>query len=110
MKNMTERNATIRNTIFSDLHLEDAGWERVNSRAYGRIMTDDDGNEVYARVQVTISNEREDATPQETMERDKRAYADAQTKKAERIALAEKKKAMREAMKAELDKLAQNAQ
>lgn len=99
-------NANIRNDIFSTLNIANIeGFQRVNDRQYGVIVTDANGEQRYARIGVIVAEIREDMTAQELMEQEINDYNTKQEAKAqraaERKAKAERDKAKREEKKGE---------
>lgn len=79
--------ANLRNAVFSDLEIDTIdNYSRVNGRAYGTILVDDNGNERFCRVRVEVAELREDMTARELMQSEIDKYNSAQAKKAATIA------------------------
>jgi len=98
--------STIRTAVFSTLDIANIeGFQKINDRQYGVIVTDINGNKRYARVGVIVAQEREDMTAEELMAAEVADYNGKQAKKAEaaakRAEKAAKDKAAREAKEKE---------
>ena len=98
--------SAIRSSVFSALNIANIeGYQKINDRQYGVIVTDENGVERYARIGVIVAEEREDCTAHELMESEIADYQEKQAKKAkqaaERQAKAERDRAKREAAKKE---------
>ena len=98
--------SAIRTEVFSTLNVANIeGFQKINDRQYGVIVTDINGNKRYARVGVIVAQEREDMTAEELMAAEVADYNDKQAKKAEaaakRAEKAAKDKAAREAKEKE---------
>jgi hypothetical protein len=94
--------SSIRSSVFSTLNIANIdGYQKINDRQYGVIVTDENGVERYARVGVIVAEEREDCTARELMAAEIADYQNKQAKKAgkaaERAEKAAKDKAKREA-------------
>ena len=97
----------IRDNVFAMLINPDSGWNKINDRQYGMIVTDLNGIKRYVRLGAIVAEIRDDMTAEELMQSEIDAYNEKQAekaekaqKKAEKIA---KDKAKREA-KAKEDK------
>ena len=107
MKNSNSiADAAIRTEVFSTLNVANIeGFQKINDRQYGVIVTDINGNKRYARVGVIVAQEREDMTAEELMAAEVADYNGKQAKKAEaaakRAEKAAKDKAAREAKEKE---------
>ena len=93
--------ASIRANIFTELDVANKpNFCRINDRQWGIIITDDNGDERYARVGIIVAEQREDCTARELMESEIADYEAKQAAKAakaaERSAKAERDKARRE--------------
>ena len=110
MKNSNSiADAAIRTEVFSTLNVANIeGFQKINDRQYGVIVTDINGNKRYARVGVIVAQEREDMTAEELMAAEVADYNGKQAKKAEaatkRAEKAAKDKAAREAKAKEKEK------
>ena len=98
--------SAIRSNIFNTLNIANIdGFQKVNDRQYGVIITDINGEQRYARVGVIVAEQREDMTADELMAAEIADYNAKQAAKAERVAAraekAAKDKAKREAAKKE---------
>lgn len=98
--------SAIRTEVFSTLNVSNIeGFQKINDRQYGVIVTDINGNKRYARVGVIVAQEREDMTAEELMAAEVADYNGKQAKKAEaaakRAEKAAKDKAAREAKEKE---------
>lgn len=98
--------SAIRTEVFSTLNVANIeGFQKINDRQYGVIVTDINGNKRYARVGVIVAQEREDMTAEELMAAEVADYNGKQAKKAEaaakRAEKAAKDKAAREAKEKE---------
>ena len=101
--------AAIRTSVFSTLNVANIeGFQKINDRQYGVIVTDINGNKRYARVGVIVAQEREDMTAEELMAAEVADYNGKRAKKAEaaakRAEKAAKDKAAREAKEKEKEK------
>lgn len=81
------------------------GFEKINDRQYGAILTDLNGVERYVRIGAIVAEEREDVTARELMQSEQRAYQEKQEAKAqkekEKAEKAKRDKEERERKKAE---------
>ena len=98
--------SAIRTEVFSTLNVANIeGFQKINDRQYGVIVTDINGDKRYARVGVIVAQEREDMTAEELMAAEVADYNGKQAKKAEaaakRAEKAAKDKAAREAKEKE---------
>ena len=98
--------SAIRSNIFNTLNIANIdGFQKVNDRQYGIIITDINGEQRYARIGVIVAEQREDMTAQELMESEIADYNAKQAAKEEcaraRAEKAAKDKAKREAAKKE---------
>ena len=98
--------ANIRTEIFDALEIAKIdGFQRINDRQWGVIITDLNGVDRYARVGVIVAELREGETAEERMNSEIADYNTKQAAKAERAAAraekAAKDKAKREAAKKE---------
>ena len=98
--------SAIRSNIFNTLNIANIdGFQKVNDRQYGIIITDINGEQRYARIGVIVAEQREDMTAQELMESEIADYNAKQAAKEERARAraekAAKDKAKREAAKKE---------
>ena len=98
--------SAIRSNIFNTLNIANIdGFQKVNDRQYGVIITDVNGEHRYARIGVIVAEQREDMTAQELMESEIADYNAKQAAKEERARAraekAAKDKAKREAAKKE---------
>ena len=93
--------AQIFECLFETCNPADYGFNKINDRQMGVILTDKNGVERYCRVGVIVAEEREDMTARELMDSEIRAYEDKQAAKAEKAKAKEEKiardKARREA-------------
>lgn len=95
----TATDAAIRSELFSTLDLASHGFQKINDRQMGIIVTDKNGHSRYVRVGIIVAEEREDMTAAELMTSEIEKYNTAQAEKArkaaERKAKAEKDAAKR---------------
>lgn len=101
--------SAIRTNIFNTLNIANIeGFQKINDRQFGILVTDVNGVERYARVGVIVAEEREDMSASELMMQEINTYLEKQSAKekraAERKAKAERDKAKREAEKKEKEK------
>ena len=82
--------------LFEDCNPADYGFDKVNDRQYGVILTDLNGVQRYVRIGAIVAEEREDMTAQELMQKEIDEY---NAKQAEKEA-----KAKAKAEKAQKDK------
>lgn len=115
--NKTMVDKGLRDKVFEDLFIEGRyldgnrtpiikdGYQKINDRQYGTILTDANGNERYVRIGVIVAEEREDMTAEELMQSEIDAYNAKQEAKAEKAKAKEAKiakdKARREKEKEE---------
>lgn len=102
----TVTDETLREEVFNKLNINSVeGFQRVNARQYGILLTDLNGVERYIRIGAIVAEEREDMTARELMQKEIDEYNDKQAKKAQRQADSREKaardKAAREAKKKE---------
>lgn len=91
----------IRTSVFNTLDIANIeGFERVNDRQWGTIVTDGNGVERYVRIGAIVAEIKDDMTAREYMAKEIGDYETAQQKKAERAA-ERKAKAERDAAKRE---------
>lgn len=95
--------------LFEDCNPADYGFDKINDRQYGVILTDANGEQRYIRIGAIVAELREDMTAEELMAAEKEEYRMKQEAKAEKAKEKEKKiaddKAKREAKaKAEAEK------
>lgn len=95
--------------LFEDCNPADYGFDKINDRQYGVILTDANGEQRYVRIGAIVAELREDMTAEELMQSEIKAYQDKVDAKAEKAKEKEKKiaedKAKREAKaKAEAEK------
>lgn len=79
----------IRTRIFADLiggNASEFTYVKINDRQYGVLLTDQNGNQRYARVGVIVAEERNDQTAEELMAREMLDYAEKQQRKQEKEA------------------------
>lgn len=93
--------AQIFKCLFETCTPADYGFDKINDRQMGVILTDKNGVERYCRVGVIVAEERENMTAQELMESEIAKYKATQAKNAAKAAANAKKaeadKARREA-------------
>ena len=70
--------------LFEDCNPADYGFDKINDRQYGVILTDKNGVERYIRIGAIVAEEREDMTAQELMQKEIDEYNTKQAVKAER--------------------------
>ena len=73
--------AQIFECLFETCNPADYGFNKINDRQMGVILTDKNGVERYCRVGVIVAEEREDMTARELMDSEIRAYEDKQAKR-----------------------------
>ena len=87
--------------LFEDCNPADYGFDKINDRQYGVILTDANGHQRYIRIGAIVAEERDDMTAEELMQSEIDAYNQKQADKAEKAKAKEKKiakdKARREA-------------
>lgn len=98
----TALDSALRRDVFSRLNIASLdGFQKINDRQYGILLTDADGVQRYVRVGAIVAEVREDMTAADLMasevEKYRASVAKAAEKKAAAKAKAEKDKADREA-------------
>ena len=93
--------SAIRSYVFDLLNVANIeGFQKLNDRQYGLLVTDANNEQRYVRVGIIVSELRDGMTAQELMESEIQEYKEKQAKKAkkaaERAAKAERDKAERE--------------
>ena len=87
--------------LFEDCNPADYGFDKINDRQYGVLLTDLNGVQRYVRIGAIVAEERDDMTAEELMQSEIDAYNQKQADKAEKAKAKEKKiakdKARREA-------------
>lgn len=79
--------------LFEDCNPADYGFDKINDRQYGVILTDLNGVQRYVRIGAIVAEEREDMTAEELMQKEIDEYNAKQAEKAEKAqARAEKAK------------------
>ena len=91
--------------LFEDCNPADYGFDKINDRQYGVLLTDLNGVQRYVRIGVIVAEERDDMTAEELMQSEIDAYRAKQDAKAEKAKVKAEKiakdKAKREAKKEE---------
>lgn len=98
--------SNLRNSVFSALNIANVeGFQKVNDRQYGIILTDGNGEERYIRVGAIVAELRKDVSARELMASEIADYNTKQVEKAEKAAARAEKaardKAAREAKRKE---------
>ena len=98
--------SSLRNTVFSSLNIANVeGFQKINDRQYGILLTDENGVERYVRVGAIVAELRKDISARDLMMMEIKEYmtktAEKAQKASERAAKAEKDKAAREAKRKE---------
>ena len=98
--------SAIRSYVFDLLKVaEIEGFQKINDRQYGLLVTDANDEQRYVRVGIIVAEPREDMTAQELMASEVNTYQAKQAEKAEnakeRAAKAERDKAERQRKAAE---------
>ena len=87
--------------LFEDCNPADYGFDKINDRQYGVILTDANGHQRYVRIGAIVAELREDMTAEQLMQAEIDAYNQKQADKAEKAKAKEAKiaedKAKREA-------------
>lgn len=87
--------------LFEDCNPADYGFDKINDRQYGVILTDANGEQRYVRIGAIVAELRDDMTAEELMNAEKEEYRMKQEAKAEKAKAKEAKiakdKARREA-------------
>lgn len=79
--------------LFEDCNPADYGFNKINDRQYGVILTDLNGVQRYIRIGAIVAEEREDMTAEELMQKEIDEYNAKQAEKEEKAkARAEKAK------------------
>lgn len=79
--------------LFEDCNPADYGFDKINDRQFGVILTDLNGVQRYVRIGAIVAEEREDMTAQELMQKEIDEYNIKQAEKEEKArARAEKAK------------------
>lgn len=79
--------SNIRTQVFDALGIGDVdGYQKVNDRQWGTIVTDENGVERYVRIGAIVAEIKDDMTAREYMQKEINDYNAAQAKKAERAA------------------------
>ena len=102
----TATDAALRNNVFAALNIANVeGFQKINNRQYGVLMTDANGVQRYIRVSAIVAEVRDDMTAAELMQEEIDKYHTALAKeekvKAERAEKAAPDKAERERKKKE---------
>lgn len=105
----TATDAALRNNVFAALNIANIeGFQKINGRQYGVLMTDANGVQRYIRVSAIVAEVRDDMTAAELMNEEIAKYhaalAKEQQAKAERAEKAARDKAERERKKREKEK------
>lgn len=111
-KNIVDFN--LRERIFEDLMDFGSGgsdykYTKINDRQYGTLITDLNGVERYVRIGVIVSEEREDMTARELMQKEIDEYNSKQAVKAQKAA-ERAEKAARDKTEREAKKKAKEAE
>ena len=77
--------------LFEDCNPADYGFDKINDRQYGVILTDANGHQRYIRIGAIVAEERDDMTAEELMQSEIDAYNQKQADKAEKAKAKEKK-------------------
>ena len=77
--------------LFEDCNPADYGFNKINDRQYGVILTDANGEQRYIRIGAIVAELREDMTAEELMQSEIKAYQDKVNAKAEKAKEKEKK-------------------
>lgn len=93
--------AQIFECLFETCNPADYGFDKINDRQMGVILTDKNGHDRYIRIGAIVAEEREDLTARELMQKEIDEYNAKQAEKAE--------KAAKRAEKAEADKARREA-
>lgn len=92
--------------LFEDCNPADYGFDKINDRQYGVILTDANGEQRYVRIGAIVAELRDDMTAEELMAAEKEEYRMKQEAKVEKAKAKEAKiakdKARREKEKAEV--------
>ena len=96
--------AALRNNVFAALNIANVeGFQKINNRQYGVLMTDANGVQRYIRVSAIVAEVRDDMTAAELMQEEIDKYHTALAKeeqvKAERAEKAARDKAARDRKK-----------
>lgn len=98
--------------LFEDCNPADYGFDKINDRQYGVLLTDLNGEQRYVRIGAIVAELREDMTAEELMQSEIKAYQDKVNAKAEKAKEKEKKiaedKARREKEKEKEEKANEN--
>ena len=102
----TVTDEALREEVFNKLNISSIeGFQRVNARQFGILLTDLNGVERYVRLGAIVAEERTDVTARELMQKEIDDYNNKQADKAqkatERAEKAARDKAEREAKKKE---------
>lgn len=100
--------STLRNDVFTALDIANIdGFQRINERQFGCILTDVNGVERYVRIGAIVAEIKDDMTAREYMESEIAKYNKTQADKMERAKARQEKaqrdKEKREAKKAEVN-------
>ena len=77
--------------LFEDCNPADYGFDKINDRQYGVILTDANGEQRYIRIGAIVAELREDMTAEELMTAEKEEYRMKQEAKAEKAKAKEAK-------------------
>lgn len=77
--------------LFEDCNPADYGFNKINDRQYGVLLTDLNGVQRYVRIGAIVAEEREDMTAEELMQREIEVYHQKQIEKAAKVREKEKK-------------------
>ena len=70
--------------LFEDCNPADYGFDKINDRQYGVILTDANGEQRYVRIGAIVAELRDDMTAEELMQSEIDAYNQKQADKAEK--------------------------
>lgn len=70
--------------LFEDCNPADYGFDKINDRQYGVLLTDLNGAQRYVRIGIIVAEERDDMTAEELMQSEIDAYRAKQDAKAEK--------------------------
>ena len=77
--------------LFEDCNPADYGFDKINDRQYGVILTDANGEQRYIRIGAIVAELREDMTAEELMNAEMEEYRMKQEAKAEKAKAKEAK-------------------
>lgn len=102
MANMNTVNANLCTALFNEIHLTDYGYTLVNARAFCEVVTDENGDERYVKISITVTALNVEISAERKMQSDIKDYTETQERKAAKAAAQAKQKELEAALKAKI--------